>query len=192
MASLPQAKTFGEVGSILAVLSIIPGLGWLIGLVGFVLVLIAIKYISESLGDPSIFNNMIISVITAIAGLIISGIVILGAFFITNVVTSTGQTPFVPPSQPLAFYLSIIVILAMVCVFFIISSLFLRRSYRTISARLGTEMFGTVATIYLIGAVTTIVIIGFVLLLIAEILQIVAFFSMPEQPPLPPPPPTTS
>jgi uncharacterized membrane protein len=44
-------------------------------------------------------------------------------------------------------------------------------------------MFNTTALLYLIGAATTIVVIGFVILLVAEILQIVAFFSLPEAPP---------
>lgn len=197
MASFSEAKTLGEVGSILVVLSIIPVIGWLIGLIGFILVLIAVKYISDSLGDVSIFNNMIISVITAIAGLIIGGIFIFGSLFAFARIR-LGVIPriilgeqVVVPTRLLAFLLTIVIGLIALWICFIVSSLFLRKSYRTIGTKLGLGMFSTTAMIYLIGAVTTIAIIGFILLLIAEILQIVAFFSMPAQP-LPPPPPTTT
>jgi uncharacterized membrane protein len=49
-------------------------------------------------------------------------------------------------------------------------------------------MFQTTGLLYLIGAALTIILVGFLILLIAEILQIVAFFSIPEQlPPSMPP-----
>ena len=61
------------------------------------------------------------------------------------------------------------------------SAIFLRRSYERIGVRLNVNMFQTTGLVYLIGAALTIVLVGFLILLIAEILQIVAFFSIPEQ-----------
>jgi uncharacterized membrane protein len=49
-------------------------------------------------------------------------------------------------------------------------------------------MFGTVGRWYFYGALLVIVLVGFIIILIAEIFQIVAFFSLPESPP---PQPTT-
>jgi len=62
-----------------------------------------------------------------------------------------------------------------------VSAIFLRRSYERIGVRLNVNMFQTTGLVYLIGAALTIVLVGFLILLIAEILQIVAFFSIPEQ-----------
>ncbi|VVB87826.1 Uncharacterised protein [uncultured archaeon] len=59
MSSLAQAKTLGEIGSILVLLAIIPFAGRAIGLVGLVLILVSVKYISDALADRSIFNNML-------------------------------------------------------------------------------------------------------------------------------------
>ena len=63
MATLEQARTFGGIGSILMILTIVPFAGPILGIIGFVLVLIAVKYISEIVGDPSIFKNYLIAVI---------------------------------------------------------------------------------------------------------------------------------
>ncbi len=54
--------------------------------------------------------------------------------------------------------------------------------------RLNIGMFHTTGLLYLIGAALTILFIGLVIVFIAEILQIVAFFSIPEQMPMGPQP----
>lgn len=196
MSSISQAKTLGEVGSLLVVLSFIPGMGWLLGLIGFILVLYAIKYISDSLADRSIFDNMIIAVIAAIAGVIVGGLFIVATVFsfigfhwvgsdlVPNVPPSN-----IPPGDIIGLILAIVGGLAVVWACFIVSAIFLRRSYSTVSTKLNVGMFSTAATLYLVGAATTIILIGFVILIVAEILQIVAFFSMSEIHPPPGPPP---
>ena len=75
MASLSQAKTIGGVGSILLLLGIVPAAGPVLVIAGFVLVLIAVKYISDTANDKSIFNNGLISIVAGIAGVIV-GIVV--------------------------------------------------------------------------------------------------------------------
>src|SRR3990172_2592872 len=69
MSSLAQAKTLGGIGSILIILSVVPSAGPLLAIIGLVLVLVAVKYISDAVGDRSIFNNMIVAVVLAIVGL---------------------------------------------------------------------------------------------------------------------------
>src|SRR6267143_4809369 len=68
MASLLRAKTLGEVGSILILLGLTPDIGLFIAIAGLVLTLIAVKYISQLLGDPSVFRNMLIAVVLFIGG----------------------------------------------------------------------------------------------------------------------------
>jgi len=68
-------------------------------------------------------------------------------------------------------------------VFLIVSALFLRRAYGTMSSELGVGTFRTAAALYLVGAALTIVVVGFILLLVAQILQAMAYFSIPDQPP---------
>ena len=178
MASLAQAKTLGGIGSILIILSIIPYAGAVLGIIGWILTLVAIKYISDVLQDRSIFNNAIISVILAIVGVAIAGLVIAGAVFGAIGLGSVSSNS--PSSGVFGFIAAIIVGLVALWIIAIVSSYFLRKSYNTISTRLNIGMFHTGALIYFIGAILTVILIGFLLIFIAEILFIVAFFSIPE------------
>jgi uncharacterized membrane protein len=65
----------------------------------------------------------------------------------------------------------------------IASAWFLKRGYERIAVRTGTKTFRTVGRLYFYGALLVIVLIGAVLAFIAAILQIKAFFSLPESPP---------
>ncbi len=189
MSSLAQAKTLGEIGSILVLLTIIPFAGRAIGLVGLVLILVSVKYISDVVADRSIFNNMLISVILAIVGLVI-GIVLAAAVFFSF------YRGFMVPFEPSAFMrprfftflTAFIFALVPIWIFYIASAIFLKRSYDTIASKLNIGMFRTAALLYLIGAVLVIVFIGFIIIFVAEILQAVAFFSIPEEAPQPPQP----
>lgn len=202
MATLGQAKTLGGVGSILVLLSFVPYAGFVLSIVGFILILIAVKYISEVVGDPKIFNNMIIAVVLAIVGLAVGGVVVFGAFYslvgLGNIGTlSPGTTP---PSGFYSLLAAVIIGLIVIWIFYLIASIFLKRSYDTIATRLNVGSFHTAGLLYLIGAALTIIFVGIIIVFIAEILQIVAFFSIPEQTlmgpqPMPgrmgPPPPGT-
>lgn len=42
------------------------------------------------------------------------------------------------------------------------------------------DLFSTTALIYLIGMATVIVFVGFIVVFVAKVLEIVAFFSLPE------------
>ena len=183
MASLSQAKTLGGIGAILAILFWVPGnvgIGLLI--VGLVLMLVAVKNIADVLGDHAIFSSMLYSVLLAIIGPIIATVVLFeAAASFVNIFS--GLTPGMT-TLPSGFFAVIgIVILAAVvlwvCV--LISAVFLKRSYDTIATKLRVDMFHTSGLLFLIGAATLIVIVGFVILFIAAILQIVAFFSIPDQ-----------
>jgi uncharacterized membrane protein len=189
MASLGQAKTLGGVGSILVLLGAIPNVGWVIAIVGFILILVAVKNVSESLADPAIFNDMIIAVLLAIVGLVVFGIVVIAAIFsFLNLGPIGAVTPGTVPAGVLGAVGLLIAGLVIVWVFYLVSAIFIRRSYDKIGTRLNVSMFHTTGLLYLIGAALTIVFVGLLIVLIAEILQIVAFFSIPEQlPPSTPP-----
>ena len=190
MASLGQAKMLGGVGAILAVLFWVPAhVGLVLLTAGLVLMLFAVRNISDTLGDQAIFTNMIYSVILAIIGPIIATLILFAAAeFIFNAFTrlisdSVGMTgPVVIPSE---FWTAIgIVILAgvvlWVCI--LVSTVFLKRSYDVIAMKLRVDMFRTSGLLFVIGGATVIILVGFLILFIAAVLQIVAFFSIPEKP----------
>jgi len=62
----------------------------------------------------------------------------------------------------------------------IASAWFLKKGYERIAVRTGTKTFRTVGRLYFYGALLIIVLIGAILAFMAAILQIKAFFSLPE------------
>ncbi len=184
MVTLSQAKTLGGIGSILALLSMIPSVGWILGLIGLVLILAAVKYISDSLEDKSVFNNILISVILGIIGIVITMVfaaavvlsyyTISGGFKVPSISTVEGLTSFIT---------SMFLVFLPLWIFMIVSAIFLRRSYDVIASKLNIGIFRTTAYLYLVGAILSIVLVGFILIFIADILQVVAYFSIPEETP---------
>jgi uncharacterized membrane protein len=186
MSTLSQAKWFGGVGSILMVLSISPMAGPIIGIVGFILVLVAVKNVSDILADASIFRNMLTATILGILGTLAVFVVFVILFPIFTAFQFSGgfPQPGVPPfsaSRLFELIVSAMAGLAAVWLLFIASAVFLRRSFNSMARGLKIDMFSTVALLYLIGSVLAIVLVGFVILLIGWVLQAVAFFSIPEQ-----------
>lgn len=186
MPSLSQAKNLGAVGSILVLLTAVPSVGGLFGIVGFILMLVAIKYISEIVADRSIFNNMLAAVGLAIVAIVVGTLVVVGSVMRFVGLNSLTMGPdFNPSTVPAGDWIgligSVILGLAVVWVVMIVSAVFVRKSYGSIASKLNVSMFGTAGLIYLIGAATTIVLVGFVLLLVAQILLVVAFFSIQDR-----------
>ncbi len=164
MSKLGDAKTLGGVGSILILIPIA-------NIVGYILVLIATKYVSDELGDRTIFDNMLYAVITGIVGAAaLAFIIITGALFSTFAFTFSAIA-------------GVFVGLAVAWIALIISSIFIRRAYDTMASRLNVGMFRTAGLLYFIGAILTIVGVGLIILFVGIILQIVAFFGIPDSVP---------
>jgi uncharacterized membrane protein len=164
MSKLGDAKTLGGIG---AILLLIPG----ISIVGYILILIATKYVSDELGDKSIFDNMLYAVISGIVGVAAAAFIIFtGAAF--SAVTFTASA-----------IAGVIVGLAVAWIALIVSSIFIRRSYNTMATKLNVGTFRTAGTLYFVGAILIIILVGFIVLFVADILQIIAFFGIPDSVP---------
>jgi uncharacterized membrane protein len=189
MASLGQAKTLGGVGSILVLLSPIPYAGPVLSIVGFIMILVAVKHIADVFADRKIFNSMIYAVILGIIGTAVAAVFVVGAVYS---IVGLGNYSYAPgttvPTSLIAAIASIIVGLVLFWVFLLVASIFLKKSYDSIATRLNIGTFHTTGLLYLIGAATLIIGVGFIIIFIAEIMQIVAFFSIPEQMPMGPQP----
>ena len=159
LGKLSEAKILGEIGSIL---EIIP----LLSVVGYILVLISVKLISDEVRDGRIFNDMVIAVVAGIVGVAAGGFILVfsGIFGIFTAGLSVLFGAFG--------------VLAVVWVALIVSSIFVRRAFNEIATKLNVGTFRTAGTLYFIGAILTIVLVGLVILFIAYIVQIVAFFSI--------------
>lgn len=191
--TLGQARILGGVGSILVLLSFVPDVGFILGIVGFILVLIAIKHISDATGDKSIFMNYLIAVIISIVGLIIVGVIFATIMMSMIPLMVWGPGPMIAFEELLFQMIAALIILWIISV---VSAYFIRRSFNAVSQALNINLFRTAALLYFIGAILLIILVGAIIVLVALILQIIAFFQIsgegPPPPPPPPPPPTFS
>lgn len=201
--TLDSNKTLGGVGALLMVIG--PFLGsytGVLGLIGLILVLIALKGLSDHYTEGGIFNNALYGVIIAIIGGVISVavIVITAVDFLSAVgidISTAWSDPTVFSSinwEELVTWdilwphiAAIIGSLVALFVFVVVAAIFLRRPLTTLSEKTGVGLFGTTGLLMLIGAILTIIVVGLLLLWVALILLAVAFFSIKTQPTQPPP-----
>ncbi len=207
---LETSKNLGGIGAILLVIGFLAVIGsafsGILSLVGLILVLIAMKGLSDHYGEASIFNNSLYGVILSIVG----GVVTVAALFVTALSFFTnvlGIELSTVISDPTAFsnidWTEVIVFedlmahvgalvasLIVLFIFVVVAAIFYRKSLNTLASKSGVGMFSTAGLLLLIGAVLTIIVIGVILIWIALILLAVAFFRI--RPTSPQPMPTTS
>ena len=186
MSKLSEAKILGGIGAILTLIGgfIIPGIGAIISLV---LIFIAIKYIARETKDNSIFDNYLMHFITSIIAIVAMGLIFfisIGGFSFTffkalESIEFTDVNSVWSFFSPYIFLWLIAIIIGWV--FLIISALYLRKSYKSISKLTKVHMFETTGFVYFIGAITLIVGIGIFIILVAKILEIIAYFKLPDE-----------
>ena len=199
-------KILGGVGAILLLIgcltSVSPGLG-LLGLIGFILVLVALYGFANYYNEKGIFNNALYGIIIFIIGFVVT--IAVAIFILVDFLTSLGidltnwqsfqsvdWASIMTPDKIMHLVGSGIVALVILFIFSILGAYFIRKSLDLLATKTGVKLFGTTGLILLIGAVLTIILIGFILIFIAIILLIISFFSInlptsttePQKPPI--------
>jgi uncharacterized membrane protein len=187
MASLSDAKVLGGIGSILILLTAVPSVGVLFGIAGFIMILLAINNISQVVNEKSIYSNMLVAVVLAIGAIVVGAVTIVGAIYhVLSLGSFVGSRfvlpPHIAPTNLFGLAVAAVAGVLVVWALLVSSAVFVRKSYNSMASKLNVHMFETAGLLYLIGAATTIIVIGFPILLIAQILLAVAFFSIAEQP----------
>ena len=188
MGSLSNAKMYGGIGAILSLIgTFIPVIGPVLPIVGLVLVFIAVKTIADHANDHDIFKNYLLYFIMFIIAFVAVGaifIVALGAAggmdWINQIQTAniTDMETFMDIFGP--FIIPCIAAVLIGWVLLIIGSLFYRKSYNAIAEHTNVNLFKTTGTVYLIGALTAIIGVGLIIILISRIMEIIAYFSLPD------------
>ncbi len=193
MNDLKNAKTLGGIGSILMLIGlIIPTFGLIISLVGFILVIIGINNISNAVNESSIFSNylfsfllQIVSIVALFAILFVTVGMNINLSFSELVTLAQSEQGITDPSQ---IFSDIGAVLSGIClsvvvfwIIMLISSLFLKKSFDSIKEKTKVDLFGTAGLLFLIGAGLLIIVVGAIIIFIALIIQIVAFFQLPDQ-----------
>jgi uncharacterized membrane protein len=161
LGKLGDAKILGGIGSIL---QIIP----FVSIIGYILTLIAVKYISDEVKDSSIFTNMVYAVITGVIGIAVMAYVLFFGAVLSIFTFGVGA------------FLGVIAFLLVAWIVLIVSSIFVRNAFNTIATKLNVGTFRTAGTLYFVGALLTVILVGFLILFVAFIVQVIAFFSIPE------------
>ena len=198
MSKLGQAKVLGGIGALLSLLVFVPTIGFIIGLVGLVLVFVAVKYIAEETKDHAIFHNYLMNfifdiiAIGAVIGIMIMTFGVVGGMSWVNTIQQQNITDFSSFWANFgAFFIGCVLALVVAWIMLLIGALYLRKSYNSIADHTKVDLFKTTGLVNLIGAATLIIVIGAFIIIIARILEIVSFFSLPENLPQTPEPPKT-
>ena len=185
MSNLKEAKLLGGIGSILMLGgAFIPFVGVILPVVGLIILFVAVKYIADETKNEPIFKNFLLHFICSLIAIVaVIGIIAItiGSLGLFSVLESEEFTEFADTWEFTgAFIGGIIVALVVGWVLLVVGSMYLRKSYNKVAEHTKVDMFKTTGTIYSIGAITLIVLIGIIILFIAKILEIVSFFSLPD------------
>ncbi len=187
------SKNLGGVGALLLFIGPLFAyghfLGGLLPLIGFILVLIALKSFADHYGDAGIFNNALYGFIACIVGVVVAVGVFVGTAL--TVIADLGITDWTNAAEWTALITAeaafdalltllggVVISLVVLFVFAILTGWLSRRSLGILASKSGVGLFGTAGMLVLVGAVLTIVLVGFILIWISVLLVAIAFFSM--------------
>ena len=174
------SKTLAMEGSILTILGGVPYVGWVLGIIGVILLLRAMKEFANYYQDNEIYQNSLTGVKYYIVALI--ALAVAGAGFVIGFVinydfpTTFGVGNAIGIAVGVAF-------LIVAFVFYVLAASHLRKTFNTLAQKTGEQSFETAGTLLWVGAILTIIGIGVLLIFIAWIFAVIGFFTMkgPQQ-----------
>ena len=187
--SFQYSKTLAMEGSILLVLGVVPYVGWVLGIIGIILLMRGIKEFANYYQDNEIYKNALTGVKFYIIALIAAAVAITS--IVVGVATATGFTFKAPFAFTAGFAAGLIVFFAglvVAFVFFVLASTHLRKTFDTLAQKSGEHSFTTAASLLWWGSLLTIIGVGFIMIFIAWIFAVIGFFTMkaPQQQPYAP------
>lgn len=176
-------RIIGIIGTLLLIISpIVSGWGIILVIIGTILLLVSFNGLAKHYQDRNIFHNVLYGGLIFIVGLVIAVVII--AVAAASLMAFGGIVdPAVLQNMNLgtlliAVALALIIILASS----VVGTIFIRKSLKVVAQKSGITMFATAGTVLFIGAILTIVLIGLLIIWIAMILLLVAFFQMKKEP----------
>lgn len=178
-----QAITLGRIGILLPIATIIPLIGSLAGLASIVLLLISHYNFSKFYEKPVIFNAALTGFIIQIV-LSTAGFIMLGIAFASNSVLGLGSGDFSGfdfQEFKEGLFQSTLSIIAslLVLISFIVGYYFIFKAMKPLAVKTGVKYFNTAGLLYFIGAIGIIVFfVGFLVIFVAWILHVIAYFTI--------------
>jgi uncharacterized membrane protein len=181
--SLEYSKTLAGEGAILLLLSLVPYAGWVLGIIGVILLLRGMKELSNYYQDEEIYKNSLTGVKFYIIALVAAGVAIaaitVGVWSATSFTFTSGFVPTVGFGVGLlAFFAGLIIAF----IFYVLATMHLRRTFNTLAQKSGETSFTTAGNLLWWGAILSIILVGLVLIFVAWIFATIGFFAMkPKQ-----------
>ena len=171
------SKTLAIEGSILLLLSLIPYVGWVLGIVGVVLLLRSMKEFSNYYQDEQIYKDAFTGVKYYIVAIVAAAVSI--AAITLGVWSATGFTAdFVLTAGFGIGLVAFFTGLVFAFVFYVLAASHLKRTFNTLAQKSGEASFSTAGTLLWIGSILTIILVGLILIFIAWIFATIGFFTM--------------
>ena len=172
------SKNLAIEGSILLLLGVIPTIGWVLAIVGVVLLLKAAKELTYYYQDESIYKNSLTGLkyyIIALITLAVGTDIGIASFTAAGLFSGT---PFSFATGIVGGILAVAAGLVVAFAFYLLAALNLRKAYETLAVKTGEQSFNTASTLLLIGAILTVIGIGVILIVISWIFMAVGFSTM--------------
>ena len=163
---LSTIRTLGLAGSALPILGIIPFIGFIFFIAGFLCMLFAIFKLSDKVGSPTLKKNYILYLVVAVASTILISI---GA--ITGALGFAGMGSGYANAGGTGAIFGVILGLAGVVEF---------KVYNELSSISGDKFFLYYFIGSVVGTITVFIFIGYILLIAAFVLQIIAWYRLQE------------
>jgi uncharacterized membrane protein len=178
--SFEYSKTLCGEGSILLLLGLVPYVGWVLGIIGVILLLRGLKEIANYYQDNEIYQNSLTGVKYYIIALIAAAVAITA--IVIGIGTATGFR--FSSSFPLTagFGIGLVVFfggLIIAFIFNVLAATHLRKTFNTLAEKSGEHSFATAGSLLWWGAILTILAgLGLILIFIAWIFAVIGFFAM--------------
>ncbi len=166
-----NTKTFGGLGSLFIVLAVIPYVGTILGLIGFILLAIAIKKFADSQNLPELFGNFVKGIVIYIAGVIVG--IIFGVGSILTLAQHEGGS----------FLTYALMVIALLITYgaTIAGAYFMKQVFEEMGEITKNNLFNWGGKLLFWGAILTIIIVGAIVSWIGWIILTVAFFTTEEK-----------
>jgi len=174
--NISTQKMLGGIGYILMLLSGIPRIGILLGIVEFVLWLISMYQLSNILRKPSIFQKVLIGFILGIVGIVIA--------FAFGLMTGVSLFASVRGETGAILGLGLGVAFAIVVAYatLVVSFYFYKEAYEILAQAANQNLFKIGGLLLFIGAITIILFgLGLLLIIVSNIVLALSFFTAPNE-----------
>jgi len=178
-ANFEYSKTLAGEGAILLLLSLVPTVGWVLGIVGVVLLLKSMREFSNYYEDESIYKNALTGLKYYVVAIVAAAVAIATVVLSIGVATAFTFSNFNPT---VLFGVSIAATViaggVVAFVFYVLAALHLKRTFYTLAEKSGEGSLRTAGDLLWIGSILTIILVGLVVILVAWIFATIGFFSM--------------